>query len=176
MAENLDSPLTILGIDPGVAEVGYGLIRTERGNSRSVAYGVITTTPKETLPLRLKRIYDELSEVVRTHKPDMVAVEQLFFAANVKTAVGVAQGRGVAVLAAGQSGAEVFEYTPLQIKQAVAGYGRASKLQVQQMVRAILSLSEIPKPDHAADALAVALCHAHSLKSRRIYNAVRRAK
>ena len=176
MSENSNTPLTILGIDPGVAEVGYGLIRAEQGSSRALIYGVITTTPKETLPARLKKIYDEICALVEEHKPDMVAVEQLFFAANVKTAIGVAQGRGVAILAAGRTGAEVFEYTPLQIKQAVAGYGRASKGQVQQMVRAILNLREIPRPDHAADALAVAICHAHSLKSRRIYDAVRRAK
>ena len=154
--------MRILGIDPGYAIVGYGVVDYTGNRFQVVDYGKITTTPKYTLPERLQMIYEGVCQVISVHKPDMVAVEELFFNNNVKTAIDVAQARGVVLLASSQSGKPLFEYTPLQVKQAVVGYGRAQKEQVQQMVKALLNLEKIPKPDDVADALAVAVCHAHS--------------
>ena len=154
--------MIILGIDPGIAIVGYGIIKYEGNKFNIIDYSAITTPSTMNLPERLKVIYDGMMNLIEKYKPDVVAVEELFFNTNAKTAITVGHGRGVVVLAAANSGLEVFEYTPLQVKQAVVGYGRAEKAQVQQMIKAILSLSAIPKPDDVADALAVAVCHAHS--------------
>ena len=154
--------MRILGIDPGYAIVGYGVIEYEGNRFKTIDYGKITTTPKYTLAERLQKIYEGVCGVISIHKPEMVAVEELFFNNNVTTAIAVAQARGVVLLASSQSGKPLYEYTPLQVKQAVVGYGRAQKEQVQQMVKVILNLEKIPKPDDVADALAVAVCHAHS--------------
>ena len=158
-------PLRVLGIDPGLADVGYGVIDWPReGHAASlVDYGVIQTAAGESLAARLDQIYQRLSGLIERVKPDVVAIEELFFAKNVKTAMVVAHGRAACILATARSGVSVCEYTPLEIKQALTGHGRASKIQVQMMVRAVLRLSEIPRPDHAADALAAALCHVHLL-------------
>lgn len=163
--------MLVIGLDPGTATTGYGLVRESAdGSLQAVAYGVITTPAKIEMPVRLAQLYSELSEILLLHKPDTAAVEKLFFQKNVTTAISVAQGRGAALVALAQSGLDVAEYTPLEIKQAVAGYGGAGKQQVQQMVRALLNLEDIPRPDDAADALAVAICHLHSRKSRALYS------
>ena len=149
-----------LGIDPGTATTGYGLVRlTPDGSLLAVKYGVITT-PKDTPPAkRLVILYDQMQDLLRENKPDTTAVEKLFFQRNITTAIAVGQARGVMMLALAQVGLEVFEYTPNEIKQAVAGYGSAGKRQMQEMVRVLLELETIPKPDDAADALAVAITH-----------------
>ncbi|MDQ2691118.1 MAG: crossover junction endodeoxyribonuclease RuvC [Chloroflexota bacterium] len=149
-----------LGIDPGTATTGYGLVRMEQdGSLVAVKYGVILTAKNHTAPARLVTLYDELQELLNEHKPDTAAVEKLFFSRNVTTALAVGQARGVIMLCLELSGVEAFEYTPNEIKQAVAGYGSAQKKQVQEMVRALLALDSIPKPDDAADALAIAITH-----------------
>ncbi|MFP4660729.1 MAG: crossover junction endodeoxyribonuclease RuvC [Halanaerobiales bacterium] len=159
--------MLILGIDPGLAIVGYSLIE-KKGNKYNVCnYGVIRTPADQLNSKRLQSIYNELIEIINDYKPDEMAVEELFFNKNVKTAIKVGQARGIILLSGAQSGLKVAEYTPLQVKQAVVGYGRAGKNQVQQMVKALLNLKEIPKPDDAADALAVALCHGNSLGLKR---------
>lgn len=149
-----------LGLDPGTATTGYGLVRLlPDGGLLAVKYGVITT-PKDTpAPERLLTLYDRLEDLLREHNPDTVAVEKLFFQRNVTTALAVGQARGVMLLALARAGLDVFEYTPNEIKQAVAGYGSADKRQVQEMVRVLLALDDIPRPDDAADALAVAITH-----------------
>ena len=152
----------IMGIDPGIAIVGFGVIEYKGNNFKVIDYGAVTTEPEVTFPNRLKQIYDTLVELFGVYKPDALAIEELFFNKNVKTAINVGQARGVEILAAVNSGIEVFEYTPLQVKQGVVGYGRAEKRQVQEMIKIILNLKKIPKPDDVADALAVAVCHAHS--------------
>lgn len=154
--------MIILGIDPGLAIMGCGIIHYEGNRFRTIGYGAITTPSTMATPMRLKKIYDELNEIIIKYNPDVVAIEELFFNTNVKTALLVGHARGVAVLAAANNNKEIFEYTPLQVKQGVVGYGRADKAQVQQMVKTLLNLSEIPKPDDVADALAVAICHAHT--------------
>ncbi len=154
--------MRIIGIDPGYAIVGVGCIDYEGNKFKVVEYGAITTEAGEDMTDRLKRIYDEAVEVITRTNADAVAIEELFFQNNQKTAINVAQARGVLILAAKNYGVPVFEYTPLQVKQAVVGYGRADKKQVQQMTKAILNLSEVPKPDDTADALALAVCHAHT--------------
>ncbi|MCQ6560883.1 crossover junction endodeoxyribonuclease RuvC [Paenibacillus mendelii] len=154
--------MRVLGIDPGIAIAGFGFIDKIGSKLVPVQYGCIETeahTPQET---RLKQVYDSACALMDKYKPDTVAVEKLFFNKNVTTAFAVGQARGVIILAAAQRGLPVTEYTPLQVKQAVVGYGRAEKRQVQEMVRMFLKLSAIPKPDDVADALAVAICHAHS--------------
>jgi crossover junction endodeoxyribonuclease RuvC len=154
-----------LGIDPGTATTGYGLVRQlPDGSLQAEGSGVITTTPEDTAPDRLVTLYRELQDLLRAHKPDTAAVEKLFFQRNVSTAIAVGQARGVVLLALAQAGIEVFEYTPNEVKQAVAGYGSAGKRQVQEMVRVLLSLEDIPKPDDAADALAVAITHLNTSK------------
>jgi len=159
-----------IGIDPGTAITGYGVIRENPdGSLDTITYGVIITSTESPMPKRLQVIYQKLSEIIQLHRPDHGAVEKLFFHRNVTTAISVGQGRGVAILALAQADTPVAEYTPLQIKQAVAGYGAADKNQVQQMVRALLGLNEIPRPDDAADALAIAICHLHSAKMNAIY-------
>lgn len=155
--------LLILGIDPGLAIVGYSLIEKKGNKFTECNYGVIRTQAKQSNSDRLKLIFNELNEIIDNHKPDEMAVEKLFFNKNVKTAIKVGQARGVILLAGAQSKLRVAEYTPLQVKQAVVGYGRAGKQQVQQMVKALLCLNELPRPDDAADALAVAICHGNSL-------------
>lgn len=156
--------MIILGIDPGFAITGYGIINFEGNRFKVIDYGCITTEANIPLSDRLKSIYEGLNSIIFRYKPDVCAIEELFFNKNVKTALAVGHGRGVAVLCAAQANIEVYEYTPLQVKQALVGYGRADKKQVQQMIKVILSLTEIPKPDDTADALAVAVCHAHSYK------------
>jgi crossover junction endodeoxyribonuclease RuvC len=155
--------MVVIGIDPGTATTGYGLVReNDDGSLALVAYGAIITPPDMVMPKRLLELYRQLNEIILLHRPSSGAVEKLFFQRNVTTALSVGQARGVALLALAQHGLGVTEYTPLEVKQAVAGYGKADKNQVQQMVRALLSLSEVPTPDDAADALAVAICHVHS--------------
>jgi len=156
--------MIIMGIDPGFAITGYGIVKYEGNKFLVIDYGAITTEAGMPLPKRLLHLNNRLEEIIISHKPDVIAIEELFFNKNIKTALTVGHGRGVAILAAAKSGLEVFEYTPLQVKQAVVGYGRAEKAQVQQMIKAILNLSAIPKPDDVADALAVAVCHAHSYR------------
>ncbi len=154
--------MVVLGIDPGYAIVGYGAVEHARGRSRVLGYGAITTKAGTPMPARLCEIYRDLNEILEKLRPDAVAVEELFFNTNVTTGIAVAQARGVIVLACAQQGCPVFQYTPLQVKQAVVGYGRAEKKQVMEMTRVMLGLDKIPRPDDAADALAVALCHAHT--------------
>jgi len=156
--------MRILGVDPGFAIVGVGVIDYEGNKFATVDYGAITTEAGEEMFDRLKKIYDGLVELIERVRPDAMAIEELFFNSNQKTAINVAQARGVLVLAAKNHGVPVFEYTPLQVKQAVVGYGRADKKQVQQMTKAILNLESVPKPDDTADALAIAICHAHSYR------------
>ena len=152
--------MVILGIDPGVATVGFGIISEKGGIPKPKRYGVISTPAGMRLALRLKQINEDVSELIKAFKPDAIAVEELFFNTNQKTAVAVAHGRAAIILAGEEHGIPMFEYTPLQVKKAIAGYGRASKKQVMEMVKRLLSLDKIPKPDDAADALAIAICHA----------------
>lgn len=159
--------MLVIGLDPGTATTGYGLVREEADGSLSVLdFGAITTAAKTPMPDRLHQLYRELKAILDRHQPDTAAVEKLFFQKNVTTAISVAQGRGAALVALAQAGLAVSEYTPMEIKQAIAGYGGADKHQVQGMVRALLELEEIPRPDDAADALAVAICHLHSRRAR----------
>lgn len=151
--------MLVLGIDPGTATTGYGLVRETAQGLEMVACGVILTPAGMSPEKRLLMLYQQLNEMILLHRPESGAVEKLFFQSNVKTAITVAQARGVALLALAQVNLEVGEYTPLQVKQAVCGYGGADKNQVQQMVKALLNLEDIPRPDDAADALAVAICH-----------------
>jgi crossover junction endodeoxyribonuclease RuvC len=152
----------ILGVDPGIARMGYGVIEQQGNHLQAIAFGCIETPAHTALSSRLKSIYDQLTEVIRRHQPSVLAVEELFFSRNTTTAIAVGQARGVALLAAEQAGLRSAEYTPMQIKQAVVGYGKADKVQVQEMVRVLLNLRHRPKPDDTADALAVAITHAHS--------------
>ena len=156
--------MLVLGIDPGTAITGYGLVKGEDDDLSLVAYGAITTSSDWRLPERLQRIYRELTALIEDQQPTAVAVEELFFSKNVRTALSVGQARGVALLAAANAGLPIHEYTPLQVKQAITGYGRATKDQIQQMVRMLLALDSVPQPDDAADAIAVAICHIHSAK------------
>lgn len=159
--------MLVIGVDPGTATTGFGLVgEDEDGSLHAVSYGVITTPASVPLAERLLVLRNQLSEILLLHRPTAAAVEKLFFQRNVRTALAVGQGRGVVLLALAEAGLEVAEYTPLEIKQAVAGYGGAGKAQVQQMVRVLLDLPEIPRPDDAADALAVAICHLHSSRVR----------
>ncbi len=156
--------MIVLGIDPGTAITGYGLVREEDGQAVAVAYGAITTPSDLPLPNRLQLLYRALGALIQQHQPDQSAVEQLFFNKNTRTALAVGHARGVTLLALAQANVPIYEYTPLAVKLAVTGSGRADKRQVQQMVTLLLNLSAIPKPDDAADALAIALCHLHSAK------------
>ena len=151
--------VTILGIDPGLATVGYGVVNGKGGEYRAVEYGAIITKPHQLLESRLEEIYDGIGEIIRRHSIDCMAIEELFFNRNVTTAIDVAQARGVILLAARKCGIDIYEYTPLQIKQSVVGYGRAEKRQVIYMTQLLLHLKEPAKPDDTADALAVAICH-----------------
>jgi len=157
----------VVGIDPGTAITGYGIIREqENGDLEWVSHGVVKTPSDWDEPRRLLKLYKKLNEIFTSYKPDCCAVEKLFFQKNVKTAIQVGQGRGAALIAAAEAELTVGEYTPLEIKQAVVGYGNADKQQVQKMVKVLLNLKEIPKPDDAADALAVAICHLHSTRNK----------
>jgi crossover junction endodeoxyribonuclease RuvC len=147
----------ILGIDPGTGRMGYGVIDVVGSKIKNIDYGCITTSSKMAMPDRLASIYKQVTEIIEKYQPDRVGVEKLFFAQNVTTAMSVGEARGVAVLAIAQAKVPFFEFTPLQVKQAVTGYGRAEKGQIQKMVQAILGLKELPKPDDAADALAIAI-------------------
>jgi crossover junction endodeoxyribonuclease RuvC len=161
--------MLVIGIDPGTARTGFGLIeRTASGALKLVHYGVITTPAKLAMPERLKQLYDELEQIVLEFEPQMAAVEQLFFQKNVSTAISVGQARGVALLALASSGIMIEEYSPQDVKQAVTGYGAAEKSQMQRMVKTLLGMETLPKPDDAADALAVAICHiqSHAFRSR----------
>ena len=157
--------MRILGIDPGYAIVGYGIVDYEANRFRVVDYGAVTTQAHTPFDLRLQTIYNGLSCLIEKYSPDAMSIEKLFFNTNTTTAIDVAQARGVIVLAAAQGGLDVAEYTPLQVKQSVVGYGRAEKKQVQEMTRLMLNLKAVPKPDDTADALALAICHAHSAGS-----------
>ena len=157
--------MRILGIDPGYGITGFGLIETERGQSRLISCGAITTPAGMDFSARLEIIYEDMRSLLEQAKPDAVAIEELFFGQNVTTGIGVAQARGVVLLAILQAGLEVTAYKPMQVKQAVVGYGNATKHQVQDMTKRLLGLSAMPKPDDAADAIAIALCHARSSTS-----------
>ena len=157
--------MRILGIDPGYGITGFGLIESDRGNSRLLQCGAITTPAGMDFSARLEIIYEDMRQLLQTAKPDAVAIEELFFGQNVTTGIGVAQSRGVILLAIRQAGLTVNAYKPMQVKQAVVGYGNATKHQVQDMTRRLLGLSAMPKPDDAADAIAIALCHARSSTS-----------
>ncbi len=156
--------MRILGIDPGFAIVGFGIIDYTGNHFSVVDYGSIETKAGTPFDSRLLTIHTELAGLVDRYSPDVMSIEELFFNTNAKTAINVGQARGVLVLAAAQKGIPIFEYTPLQVKQATVGYGRADKNQVQQMVKTLLALESIPKPDDVADALSVAVCHAHSCR------------
>ncbi len=157
-----NTTMIILGIDPGYAIVGVGVIDYTGNKFKTIAYDAITTHASAPMPQRLYSICEKLDAYIEKYKPDAVAVEELFFNSNQKTAISVAQARGAIIVSVVRKGIQLYEYTPLQIKQAVTGYGRADKTQIQQMVKMLLNLNAVPKPDDVADALAVAICHAHS--------------
>lgn len=157
--------MVILGIDPGYATVGYGVIEYNGRGFRTIDYGSVTSPPNVPFQRRLEMIFDGVSELISHYKPDAVSVEELFFNTNLKTGIAVAHARGVILLAVQKSFVPFFEYTPLQVKQSVVGYGRAEKMQVMQMTKSLLGLEKIPRPDDAADALALAICHAHASRS-----------
>src|SRR5689334_20162869 len=157
--------MRVLGIDPGIATTGYGVVESTPAGDRSLSFGVVLTPPELTLERRLLLIHQRVADLLAELRPDACAVEDLFFGRNSRSAFSVAQARGVALLAAAEYGLAVEVYRPIQVKQAVASYGGASKQQVQQMVRVLLGLPDIPRPDDAADALAIALCHAHSYEA-----------
>ena len=157
--------MVILGIDPGVATVGFGVISENGGVPKPKRYGIISTPAGMRLALRLKQINDDVTELIQVFKPDALAVEELFFNTNQKTALSVAHGRAAIILAGEACGIPMFEYTPLQVKKAVTGYGKATKKQVMEMVKRLLEMDQIPKPDDAADALAIAICHARTANS-----------
>ena len=156
--------MLVLGIDPGTAITGYGLVREDEAGLTLVDYGVITTAAGRPLPERLQVIYQGLADVAREHQPQQAAVEELFFSRNVRTALSVGHARGVTLLALADAGLAIHEYKPLEIKQAITGYGGAGKQQMQEMVRLLLNLDTVPEPDDAADAVAVAVCHIHSAR------------
>lgn len=153
--------MLIMGVDPGTAITGFGVVNYRENLFSMVGCGCIRTLPDKTIALRLKTLYDELTKAIKLYNPDHFAVEELFFNKNTRTALAVGQARGICILAAADSGLPVYEYTPLQVKKAVAGFGKAEKRQVQFMVKCILSLKTVPEPDDVADALAIAICHAN---------------
>ena len=158
--------MRILGIDPGYAIVGFGILDAGRGQTRMVRCGAINTPAGVPMPMRLLQIQEDMETLIREFSPDVMAIEELFFNTNVTTGIGVAQARGVILATAARLGVEIYEYTPSQVKIAVVGYGKAEKHQVMEMTRRILNLSAVPRPDDAADAVAIALCHARSHTSR----------
>ena len=157
--------MVILGIDPGYGTVGYGVIDYAQGRAKALSYGAITTRPGRDLSLRLAEIYADTQTLLDKFQPEAVAIEELFFNKNITTGIQVAQARGVLLLACAQRGLTPFEYTPSQVKQAVVGYGKAEKMQMMELTRTLLHLDKLPRPDDAADALALALCHAHTAGS-----------
>ncbi len=159
--------MIILGIDPGYAIVGWGVLEYQGNRFRVLDYGAITTDASMEMFSRFQSIHNDLNSIIELYKPDAMAIEELFFNSNRTTAINVAQARGVLLLSALNHNVPIFEYTPLQVKQAVAGYGRAEKQQVQQMTKMLLHLESVPKPDDTADALAIAICHAHSYNPKR---------
>lgn len=169
--------MIILGIDPGVATIGFGVLHAERGKNTLLQYGVITTPAGIPLSRRLVQINDDMEQLIRQFKPDEIAIEELFFSKNITTGISVAHGRGVILLAAERLGVPVYEYTPMQVKQAVVGYGAAEKRQVMLMTQRLLGMKQIPKPDDAADALAIAICHSRSatslLNTERVFDATK---
>ena len=165
MTREVNSFMKILGIDPGYGITGFGLIEAGRGSFSLLRCGAITTPPGEDFSSRLEMIYEDMRQLLELSKPDAVAIEELFFGQNVTTGIGVAQSRGVILLAIRQAGLPVYSYKPMQVKQSVVGYGNATKHQVQDMTKRILHLNQMPKPDDAADAIAIALCHARSSTS-----------
>jgi len=159
--------VVVMGLDPGLANLGFGIVRSDGMQSELVDYGAITTQADELMPRRLRELFDATTELSRKHRPAFVAVETLYFARNTKTAIQVAQARGAVLAALARDDAHVLDMTPLQVKLALTGYGRADKRQIQMMIRTILGLEDIPRPDHAADALALAIACAHTLRRRR---------
>ena len=157
--------MRILGIDPGYATIGFGIVEAERGNYHLMQFGTITTSPELPFEQRLLTIYQDMNQLIDTVKPDVMAIEELFWGHNVTTGIGVSHGRGVILLSAAQYQLPIFEYTPMQIKLAVVGYGNATKLQVMDMTKRLLKMDRVARPDDAADAIAVALCHARSSTS-----------
>ena len=157
--------MRILGIDPGIATIGFGIVDSDGGSQRLLQCGVITTPAHTSLSSRLDQIYDDMMQLLKLFTPDAVSIEELFFNTNITTGIAVAHGRGVILLACQKAGVKIYEYTPLQVKQSVVGYGRAEKKQVMEMVKRICRLPAPPKPDDAADAVALALCHARSSTS-----------
>ena len=157
--------MRILGIDPGFATIGFGLVDFRRGEPQLLRYGTITTPAELDFPQRLVMIYHDMQELLETLKPEAVSIEELFWGHNVTTGIGVSHGRGVILLAVAQAGIPIYEYTPMQVKQAVVGYGKAEKRQVMDMTRRLLHMDRVPRPDDAADALALALCHGRSRTS-----------
>ncbi len=157
--------MIILGIDPGYATTGFGLIQAERGSFHLLQYGTITTPPELSFPQRLNMLYEDMVRLLEVTKPEAVAVEELFWGHNITTGIGVSHGRGVILLAIERAGLPLFEYTPMQVKQAVVGYGKAEKRQVMDMTRRFLKMEKMPRPDDAADAIAIALCHGRSATS-----------
>ena len=157
--------MIVLGLDPGLAITGFALVESDGGQDlRALSYGVIRTPAGVPIPKRLVQLYEELGHLIAEYQPDMAAVEELFFATNARTAIMVGEARGVILLTLAEAGLPITEYTPMQIKQAVTGYGGADKAQIQEMVRLLLGLAEVPRPDDAADALAVSICHHHSAR------------
>ncbi len=157
--------MRIIGIDPGYATIGYGIVDYDNIHFKTVGYGAVTTPPDKNFPDRLIDIYNDIKTLIKKYNPQSMAIERLYFNTNTTTAIDVAQARGVIVLAARQAGIDIFEYTPLQVKQSITGYGRAEKHQVMEMVKSLLQLKAVPKPDDTADALALAICHGHSAGS-----------
>lgn len=153
--------MRILGIDPGYATIGYGIIEYDNFRFKTVAYGAITTSPDKLFSDRLCDIYSDMQTLINNYKPDCLSIEKLYFNTNTTTAIDVAQARGVILLSARKSNVDIYEYTPLQVKQSITGYGRAEKHQVMEMVKTLLQLNSVPKPDDTADALALAICHGH---------------
>lgn len=169
--------MVILGIDPGVATIGFGVINAERQKNTLIQYGTITTPAGIPLASRLLQISNDMEELIHLFQPDEMAIEELFFSTNITTGISVAHGRGVILLAAEKLGVPVFEYTPIQVKQAVAGYGKADKKQVMLMTQRLLHMNKLPRPDDAADALAIAICHSRAatsmLNTERVFDASR---
>ena len=161
--------MIILGIDPGLATMGWGVIETDGQRLKMIQYGTLGTPAGQPMPVRLRAIFEGVKQLIAMFKPDEIAFEELFFSRNVTTALAVGAARGVALVAASQHTEALYEYTPMQIKQAVVGYGKADKHQVQNMVRILLNLKEIPRPDDAADGLAAAITHAHSMAQRHLF-------
>lgn len=157
--------MRVLGIDPGIATIGFGVVDSEKNKHKLINCGVITTPAHTSLSSRLEQIYDDMQQLIELFRPDAASIEELFFNTNLTTGIAVAHGRGVILLACQKAGLKVYEYTPLQVKQSVVGYGRAEKAQVMDMVKRICALPSTPKPDDAADAVALALCHARSCTS-----------